>query len=1003
MMVRISPPFSRTNWYKCVLSFSFFFLIFAFPAYSQQPPAKSPAVPTVLSNVDEVSLDVVVRTKKNKPVTDLTPQDLAITDNGTPVKITSLRLINGDSVSDHNIALVFDRLDSSAAGNARDIAGKILKKIPEKGFSFCVMSVVGRLKLYQDFTSDRKVVTGAIRAATEASRDRNSSASETAEKTLLALVRTGKDESGAHATPEQRRNAEVLMAALQDSQRVIQEQHTTASLAGLLALGRAERRIPGRKVVIYFSQGSRLNVDSREMLGSIAGAANRSGVSLYTIDTNVFDEQAAQGLLATMAMGNSMSLGTNRVSAPQAPTGPPPMPVGDVSTPGMHSMMTSQFDRFEIHEGKGSEGPLSALASDTDGGFVPAGANPKKMVRNMLQDLNTYYEVSYVPPFKEYDGTFRSVAVKPVRPKLKVHTRAGYFAVPPQNGSSFKLFEAPLLKVFDDPQLPSDVKFQWRVLQLGDVGGGSTNTLVVEVPLSQLTTVDDPNTNLYSLHASIVARIKDRSGNVIEHFSEDLPRHGALDTKNATQYANISMQRHFFADPGEYTMEAAVLDRNSGKIGATRASFNIAQPASNPSLSDLTLVQRMDPFPEELDPTEPLRFGDRKVVADITGKMSRGVKKIDLFSLVHTDAGSGNQPVLELTVMRNNEAIAQVPLQLRSVPGSAAIPYVASIQAAALPPGDYQLIETLTEGEKASEKSVSFRIEGPQIATAASPSPTNAADRELIGQEMTSLNGPGIPDGSHQLVITSLPPGSVPPPSAEELQTIVAAARKHSVKYSKRLPNFVCVQVTSRSVDSSGNGRWKHRDSLTELLRYVDSVETRTMIERNGERTNLQRKDLDQTWATSVGEFGHLLNLIFADSSKADFQWKGAATLGGDNTVQVLSFKVSGSNATMVLNDNTRQIGVGFHGLVYIDAATGGIRRATIEADDIPRDFSIRGASMSVDYDFVTIAQHDYLMPVRATVALRRGRRQIDLNEIAFRGYRHYSSETKIITGPVAN
>jgi len=39
------------------------------------------------------------------------------------------------------------------------------------------------------------------------------------------------------------------------------------------------------------------------------------------------------------------------------------------------------------------------------------------------------------------------------------------------------------------------------------------------------------------------------------------------------------------------------------------------------------------------------------------------------------------------------------------------------------------------------------------------------------------------------------------------------------------------VEVTDRSVDVQGTGQWKHRDTITELLRFVDKNETRTTLE----------------------------------------------------------------------------------------------------------------------------------------------------------------------------
>ena len=134
----------------------------------------------------------------------------------------------------------------------------------------------------------------------------------------------------------------------------------------------------------------------------------------------------------------------------------------------------------------------------------------------MVQDLSTYYQASYIPPFTEYDGKLRTIAVKPVRSDLQIQTKTGYFALAPGAEAGIRPFEVPLLKTLTEPQLPMDVKFRATVLRFGDLPDGNTNTLAVEVPLSEVQTKEDVHTNLYSAHVSILAQIKDKSGVVVE-------------------------------------------------------------------------------------------------------------------------------------------------------------------------------------------------------------------------------------------------------------------------------------------------------------------------------------------------------------------------------------------------------------------------------------------------------------------------------------------------------
>ncbi len=221
--------------------------------WAQTTTATNPA-PIIVSNADEVSVDLVVRDKKNRLVTDLKPSDIVVTDSGVPVPISNLRLVAGDSERSHLVTLVFDRLDSSAAKNAREIAVKILKMAPVPGISFAVLKVRGRLNLLQTFTTDRNALSKAIGLATSGEKSEAQSSSAVPEKALIAAA-TASGLSGASVSANERTLSRMILASLEDSQRIVQDQHASPPLAGLLALSRTQRQLTGRKIVVYFAQG----------------------------------------------------------------------------------------------------------------------------------------------------------------------------------------------------------------------------------------------------------------------------------------------------------------------------------------------------------------------------------------------------------------------------------------------------------------------------------------------------------------------------------------------------------------------------------------------------------------------------------------------------------------------------------------------------------------------------------------------------------------------------
>jgi hypothetical protein len=91
-----------------------------------------------------------------------------------------------------------------------------------------------------------------------------------------SVAQTGTDTSGTEVSAEERDIVRMTLASLEESQRIVQDQHCLPSLAGLLILARTEHQVAGRKVVIFFEPGLQLDTNAKDMLPTIAGS-NRGG------------------------------------------------------------------------------------------------------------------------------------------------------------------------------------------------------------------------------------------------------------------------------------------------------------------------------------------------------------------------------------------------------------------------------------------------------------------------------------------------------------------------------------------------------------------------------------------------------------------------------------------------------------------------------------------------------------------------------------------------------
>ena len=399
----------------------------------------------------EVLLDMIVHDSGNKPVLDLRPADLSITDNGQPVTFSQLRLVNGVQQDQPLVTLLFNRPGftplrgseeadaQQISGRLRDLASRFLKQFPESGYQFSAMSVWGRLQLQQEYTSERKAIAAAVAAAVEPGQYGLAIQMNPAEQRIDKMVQSGKDEAGTPLGPRALSLVDAQDAAIVNSARLAGEKHGTMGLACLMALVQAQRSVAGRKAIVYFTTVSDLtgvtatsegNSDEvREAIKSIVGAANRAGVSIYVVRLNDRDEAREMSNIA-----NSFDIANSGPTLPGSKSG---RIDSKQQARAAQFSSTSEFKMLSSSQSMSAPvaGSLDSLVRDTEGYSFSENESFTPPVKQIISDLTTYYESSYVPPSAN-DNKFHAIEVKTLRAGLRVRTRSGYLAVPLDTGTA---------------------------------------------------------------------------------------------------------------------------------------------------------------------------------------------------------------------------------------------------------------------------------------------------------------------------------------------------------------------------------------------------------------------------------------------------------------------------------------------------------------------------------------------------------------------------------------
>jgi VWFA-related protein len=655
-----------------LLSLIFMIFVFYLPAQAQNAAAAGKAV--------EVTLELAAHDKKGNAVLDLAPSEVQIVDAGKPIPLQSLRLITQPQVPPM-VTLLFDEVVPGVAKMDHELAEEFLKEASGHGLVFTVLRGEGRLHLVLAPTADIEAVRKAVAVTTIADRSEALRVTEAAEQQM--------EDDARNASGSRQMMAKVLKAMLLDSQRTVKtDARSTPSVAALLAVSRGQQVLPGRKFVVFFSQGISYHTNTPETLRDIAQAANRAHVSIYAVDAEIGDPEVAAALQTSSMIGTEEALGN--------------LTTATTDTPGTGTAADEFTGRIIAGGGGSIPHSLEEICLNTGGAHVYAlGADNRSRTRGIADDLTSYYLASWIPPGSGDTNRRRAIRVQVLRKGVVIESRA-----PVRFGDreTVSAVEGHLIEALAAPKLPAGLPLNAAVLRFGNTPDNDVNSVLVQVPEP-----DSPGSSTGTV--SVLAQLKDKSGAVVRKFSADIPRRRTLGDQQQSARDLISFRRQFSAPPGEYVLESVAMDADGGRIGAQRDNVVIPPVANGLALGDVLLVRRIDPADASVA-ADPLRCAEGIVVPNLSGHVSKAASpKISLFFRLHTDACSTEAPALSAELRRDGVLIGSVPLKLTVDPRRPTIPYMFALGAGSLRPGQYQVTVILSQGGQKAPQSVSFSLE----------------------------------------------------------------------------------------------------------------------------------------------------------------------------------------------------------------------------------------------------------------------------------------------------
>jgi hypothetical protein len=307
---------------------------------------------------------------------------------------------------------------------------------------------------------------------------------------------------------------------------------------------------------------------------------------------------------------------------------------------------------------------------------------------------------------------------------------------------------------------------------------------------------------------------------------------------------------------------------------------------------------------------------------------------------------------------------------------------VVSLDVSKLDPGEYDVRLTSKQGAQSAEEHARLVLRSaPAAGTATETAKVKVKDANDDVAEVQAQS------------IAELP--SAPP--TPEQQRLLEQTRAAALKYTEKLPNFLCTQVTRRMLDPRGKGQWRALDENAHLITFFDG---REHYQELSSRTRASADTALPPSLTSTGEFGSLLKEIFVPEAHARFGWNRTDNIRG-RMVQVLTYSVEADHSKYAVSYhggvNKAPVFSAYHGLLFVDSNTGAVLRVTHETGPLPPDMPMHHIGLVVDYDYTAIGGHLYLVPVAASLEVRHRKSTVIRNEVSFRAYQRFTVDSRVL------
>ncbi len=670
------------------------------PAQQSQAPGR-----VVSSGTRAVLVDVVVRDRLGQPVPDLRASDFELLEDGVPQSIVSFSATFGGAGAEAGsapakapsttaepaagapkrlepgpgvTALVFDRMPAESRRIAAQAARSYLGTQAQTSDFIAVYGIDLSLSVFVPFTRNGVALSQALDTML-----RRGALSPAARDMLVSTA------NPPPVAPAGNSAADILNRMQTDMQKDFDEmdrqQQGYAATNGLFSIVQTLGRIPGRKSLVFFSEGVPTPDQVHSFYLGVIDAANRANVSIYTMDAAGLRVNSDQARVRDAVNGAALGIATGY---------------------SVDGVSDSYLGRLEANSASLRSDPrysLGVLADATGGLFFNNTNNLRPAFDRIRSDLRNYYLLGYTPSNGNYDGAFRKVEVRFKRPGVTIASRRGYFAVRDPGGAPINDWESGALGALEQQPVGNAFPVRAGAMHFPEPGRPGLVPVVVRVQTAPLSFVPAADGTSYTSNFTILVRFVDQADpqpRVVRRLSQHYEIRGPLAEMERARNGDVIFYRDSELPPGLYAMETVVFDAPTGKSSVRFSTIEVPRRAeSTLRTSSLVLVRSSEKAaPKDRNPRNPLVVNELLLTPNLGEPVRKSKKELGFYFAVYPAAG-GPAPESTIELYQNGVRVARMPMQIATPDAYGRIQQLGRLPIADLTPGTYELHAVVAQGD----------------------------------------------------------------------------------------------------------------------------------------------------------------------------------------------------------------------------------------------------------------------------------------------------------------